>query len=78
MTGSGVMTIFVDKGLTGDPEITNTFEFCPIFGGSDKLGIPDLARMPLIKRWWTQQNARVIAFTFSELRRENQQRRKGV
>ena len=50
MTGSGVMTIFVDKGLTGDPEITNTFEFCPIFGDSDKLGTPDLARMSLIKR----------------------------
>ena len=50
MPGSGVMTIFVNKGLTGDPEITNTFEFCPILGDSDKLGTPDLARMSLIKR----------------------------
>ena len=50
MTGSGVLTIFVDKGLTGAPELTNTFEFCPIFGDTDKLGTPDLARMSLIKR----------------------------
>ena len=33
ITGSGVMTIFVYKGLTRNPEIGNTSsEFCPIPG----------------------------------------------
>ena len=50
MTGSGVMTIFVYKGLTGTAEIRNTPSlFCPISGDWGKLGIPNLARMSVIK-----------------------------
>ena len=48
-------------------------EFCPISGDWGKLGIPNFARMSLIKSYWILQNARVTAFTVSELLRENQQ-----
>ena len=47
-------------------------EFCPISGDWDKLGIPNLVQTSLIKCCWFLQNARVTAFTVSELR-ENQQ-----
>ena len=50
-------------------------EFCQISGDWDKLGklgISNLARMFLIKCYWMLQNAKVAAFTISELR-ENQQ-----
>ena len=47
-------------------------EFCPISGDWGELGIPNLARMSLIKWYWMLQNARVTAFTGSKLR-ENQQ-----
>ena len=47
-------------------------EFCPISGDWGELGIPNLARMSLIKCYWMLQNARVTAFTVSELWRENQ------
>ena len=47
-------------------------EFCPISRGWSELGIPNLARMSLIKSYWILQNARVTAFTISELLRENQ------
>ena len=47
-------------------------EFCPISGDWGKLGIPNLARMSLMKCYWMLQNARVTAFTVSELLRENQ------
>ena len=48
--GSGVTTIFFYKGLTRNPEIGNTpSEFCPISGDWDELGIPNLARMSLMK-----------------------------
>ena len=47
-------------------------EFCPISGDWDKLWIPNLARMSLIKCYWMLQNARVTAFTVSELLKENQ------
>ena len=47
-------------------------EFCTMFRDWDKLKIPNLARMPLIKCYWMLQNARVTAFTVVELR-ENQQ-----
>ena len=48
-------------------------EFCPIFGDWGKLGIPNLAWMCLIKRYWMMQNARATVFTVSKLLRENQQ-----
>ena len=38
-----------------------------------KLGIPNLAWMYLMKRYWILQNARVTAFTVSELLRGNKQ-----
>ena len=44
------MTIFVDKGLTKNPDIGNIpSEFCPISGDWGELGMPNLARMSLIK-----------------------------
>ena len=49
-------------------------EFCPISGHWGESGIQNLARMPPMKCYWMLQNARVTAFTVSELSRENQQR----
>ena len=50
MTGSGIMTIFVYKGLTRNPEIRNTrLEICPISGDWGKLGILNLVQTPFIK-----------------------------
>ena len=47
MSGSGVLTIFIYKGLTRNPEIGNTpSAFYPNW---DELGIPNLARMSLIE-----------------------------
>ena len=48
-------------------------EFCPISGDWGRLGIPNLARMSLMKYYYMLQNGRVTAFTVSELLRENQQ-----
>ena len=48
-------------------------EFWPIFGDWGKLWIPNLARMSLIKPYQMLQDARVSAFTVSELLREKQQ-----
>ena len=48
--------------------------FCSISGYWDNLRIPNMARTSLIKCYWMMQNARVTAFTISELLRENQQR----
>ena len=50
-------------------------DFCPMSGDWDKLGIPNLAQMFLIKLYEMLQNARVTTFTFFELLRENQQER---
>ena len=47
-------------------------EFCPISGDWGELWIPNLAQMSLIKCYWMLQNARVTAFTVSELLKENQ------
>ena len=47
--------------------------FCPISGDWGELGIPNLSQTSLIKRYWMLKNARVTAFTVSELLRENQQ-----
>ena len=65
------MTIFFYKGLTRNSEIPSS-EICPISGDWGKLGIPNLARISLIKFCWMLQNTRVTAFTISELSRENQ------
>ena len=74
ITDSGVTVIFFYKGLTRDSEIgKNPSEFCSIYGDWGKLQIPSLVRMSLIKCYWILQNSRVIAFTVSELLRENQE-----
>ena len=68
------MTIFFCKGLTRNPDIRNTPSgFCPISGDWDKLGIINLIRTSLTKFYSMLQNTRVMAFTVSELLRENQQ-----
>ena len=48
-------------------------EFCPISGDWGEWRIPNLAWTSLIKYYAILQNARVTAFTISELLRENQQ-----
>ena len=48
-------------------------EFCSLSGDWGKLRTPSLVRTSLIKCYWMLQNARVTAFTVSELLRENQQ-----
>ena len=46
ITGSGVMTIFIYKGLTRNPEIGNaSVRVSPISEDWGKLGIPDLAQI---------------------------------
>ena len=74
ITGSGVITIFFYKDW---PEIQKSeippSEFCPISGDWGKLGKPNLARISLTKFYWMLQNARITAFTVSELLKENQQ-----
>ena len=72
------MTIFLYKGLIRNPEIGNTpFEFCLISGDWGELGIPNLARMSLMKCFWMLKNAKVTALTISELLRENQKGGRG-
>ena len=77
ITSSGAMTVFYLKGidLNRKSEIPPS-EFCPISGDWGKLGIPNLARMSLIKCYRILQNTRVTAFTVSELLKENQHRGK--
>ena len=48
-------------------------QFCPLYKDWGQLGIPNLAGMFAIKCYWMLQNAKVIAFTLSELLRGNQQ-----
>ena len=59
------------------PEIWKTeipsSKFFAISEDWGKLGIPNLAWMHLMKRYWMLQNARVTAFTVSELLREKKQ-----
>ena len=59
------------------PEIRKSeipqYEFCPISRDWDELEIPNFPRMFLRKCYWMLQNARVTAFTVSELLRENPQ-----
>ena len=47
--------------------------FCPRSEGWCELGIPNLARMSVVKSNWMPQNAIATAFLVSELSRENQQ-----
>ena len=49
-------------------------EFRPLSGDWGELGIPNLAQTLLIKCYWMLQNARVMAFTVSELLRGNLQK----
>ena len=78
ITGSGVIIIFFNKGLTRNPEIPPS-EFCPLSEDWGKLGIQNLARMSLIKCYWMLQNARVTGFTISELLRgKTTKQRRGV
>ena len=51
----------------------NLSDFCPISGDWGEWRIPNLTRTSLIKCHWILQNAKVTAFTVSELSRENQQ-----
>ena len=48
-------------------------KFDLIYGDWGELEIPNLARLSLMKCYWIQQDARVTAFTVSELLRENHQ-----
>ena len=48
-------------------------KFDPIYGYWGELEIPNLVRLSLMKCYWIQQDARVTAFTISELLRENHQ-----
>ena len=74
ITGSGVVAIFFYKGVTRNPEIgNNPIWVLPNIWRLGQVGIPNLARMPLIKCYWMLQNDRVTAFTVSELLREIQQ-----
>ena len=68
MTGYGVMTIFVYKGLTRSPEIGNIHVWV-LSNIWRLLRIPKLVRMSLIKSYWMLQNAKVTAFSDSELLR---------
>ena len=74
ITGSGVMTIFF---IRDSPEIRKSEklspDFCPISGDWGEWRIPNLAGTSLIKCYWILQNAKVTAFTVSELLTEKQQ-----
>ena len=48
-------------------------ELFPISGDWGNLGIPNLARVFLIRYYWILQNAKITAFTVSDLFREKQQ-----
>ena len=75
ITSSGVMTIYFVRDW---PEIQKLkippSEFCPISGDWGMLEIPNLVGMFLMKCYWMLQNARVTAFSISDLLRGNQQR----
>ena len=74
MTGSGVLAIFVYKGLTRSPKIGNS----PVWI------LPNILRLGRVRKtksgtnvskksYWMLQNARVTALTVSELLKEKQQ-----
>ena len=69
------MKISANKVLTRNPKIRNTpppSESLPISGDWDKLGIPNLAGLSLMKSYRMLQNVMVTAFTVAEVLRENQ------
>ena len=74
ITGARVMTIFLYKGLTRNPEIGNI----PVWVLPNiwrlVLGIQNLAWISLMICYYMLQNSRITAFTISELLRKNQQR----
>ena len=72
ITGSGVVTIFFYKGLIRNPEMGNSpIYVLPNSFRPGEVGIPNLARMSLMKCHWMQQNARVTAFTVSKILRKS-------
>ena len=79
ITGSRVMTIFL-LDWSDWPEIWESeiplSEFCTISEDLGKLVIPNLAWISLMKCFWMLLNARITAFTNSELLRETQQKSK--
>ena len=81
ITGSGVMIVFVYKGLTSILEIGNPpSEVCPTSVDWDESGSINLARMSLIKSYWILQNAwyfynfffKITTFAVSEWLRKKQ------
>ena len=68
--------------IKGWPEIRKSellpSQFFPISGDWGSLGISNLARMSLVKLYWTLQNVRFTVFTVFELFRENQLGWRGV
>ena len=73
ITGFGVMTIFLYKGLTRNLEIRNT----PIWVFPNIWWLAQFSHTKFgthvsKKNYWMLRNARVIDFTVSELLRENQ------
>ena len=74
ITGSGVITIFVYKGLTRNPEIGNTLVWVlPNIWRLGRVRDTIFGTNALMKSYWLLQNARVTAFTVFQLLRENQQ-----
>ena len=74
ITGSRVMTFFLYKWLTRNPEIRNTLAWVLLnIADWGKLDISNLARMSLLKCYWMLQNAKVTAFSISDLLRKKQQ-----
>ena len=69
------MKISANKVLTRNPKIRNTppppSESLPISGDWDKLGIPNLAGLSLMKSYRMLQNVMVTTFTVAEVLREN-------
>ena len=73
MTGSGIMKIFLYKGLTRNPKIGNTPVWVlPNVWRLGRVMDTHLARMSLIECYWMLQNSGVTAFTVFELSKENQ------
>ena len=74
---SSVLELWRFSFISDWPEIRRSeippSAFWLISGDWAELGIPNLARMSLIKCYWMLQKARVTAFTISELSWENQQ-----
>ena len=67
------MTIYSYKGLTRNQILKSEIVWVlHNIWRLERTRIPDLARMSLMKYYWMLQNARVTAFTVSELLREDQ------